>query len=61
MPRKRQRPEDIVAKLRQIDALSAQGATIADALRSIGVTEVTYRKWQSEYGGLVRVLGPAPE
>jgi transposase-like protein len=61
MPRKRQRPEDIVAKLRQVDALTSQGVSVADALRSIGLTQVTYRKWQSEYGGLVRVLGPAPE
>ena len=61
MPRKRQRPEDIVAKLRQVDALTSQGVSVADALRSIGLTQVTYRKWQSEYGGLVRVLSPAPE
>ncbi len=61
MPRKRRRPEDIVAKLQQVDALTSQGVSIADALQTIGVTEVTYRKWQSEYGGLVRVLGPAPE
>src|ERR687886_105249 len=42
MPLKRHKPEEIVAKLRQVDVLLAQGQTVADAIRSIGVTEVTY-------------------
>jgi hypothetical protein len=44
--------EEIVAKLRQVDVLTAQGRTVAEAIRSIGVTEVTYYRWRSEYGGL---------
>jgi transposase-like protein len=52
MPRKRHTPEEIVAKLRQVDVLASQGQTVADAVRSIGVTEVTYYRWRSEYGGL---------
>ncbi len=42
MSRKRHKPEEIVAKLRQVDVLLAQGQTVADAIRSIAVTEVTY-------------------
>jgi putative transposase len=42
MARKRHKPEEIVAKLRQVDVLTSQGMPIADAIRSIGVTEVTY-------------------
>ena len=61
MPRKRHGPEDIIVKLRQIDALTSQGQNVAEALRLIGLTETTYRRWRSEYGGLVRMLGPAPE
>ena len=34
--------EEIVAKLRQVDVLMAQGRQVADAVRAIGVTEVTY-------------------
>src|SRR5256885_8727191 len=49
---KRHKPEEVVAKLRQVDVLSSQGAPIADAIRSIGVTEVTYYRWRNEYGGL---------
>jgi transposase-like protein len=52
MSRKRHKPEEIVAKLRQMDVLTSQGQTVADAVRSIGVTEVTYYRWRQEYGGL---------
>ena len=52
MPRERHKPEEIVAKLRQVDVLVSQGQTVADAVRSIGVTEVTYYRWRQEYGGL---------
>src|SRR5262245_15770032 len=49
---KKHKPEEIVAKLRQVDVLISQGTPIVDAIRSIGVTEVTYYRWRSEYGGL---------
>ena len=52
MTRKRHRPEEIVAKLRQVDVLVSQGRSVADAIRSIGVTEVTYYRWRQEFGGL---------
>ncbi len=52
MARKRYRPEEIVAKLRQVDVLVSQGQSVADAVRSIGVTDVTYYRWRSEFGGL---------
>jgi putative transposase len=41
MPRKRHTAEEIVAKLRQVDVLTAQGWPVAEAVRAIGVTEVT--------------------
>ena len=52
MARKRHTAEDIVSKLRQVDVLSSQGRPIADVIRAIGVTEVTYYRWRNEYGGL---------
>jgi hypothetical protein len=42
MPRKRYKAEEIVSKLRQVDVLVAQGNKVPDAVRSIGVTQVTY-------------------
>ena len=52
MPKKRYTPEEIVAKLRQVDVLVSQSQNIADAIRQIGVSEVTYYRWRQEYGGL---------
>lgn len=52
MPRKRYTPEEIVAKLRQVEVMTAQGGSIADAVKSIGVTEVSYYRWRKEFGGL---------
>ena len=52
MPRKRHKPEEIVAKLRRVDVLVSQGQSVADAVRGIGVTEVTYYRWRQEFGGL---------
>ena len=52
MPRKHHKPEEIVVKLRQVDVLVSQGQNIADAIRQIGVSEVTYYRWRQEFGGL---------
>jgi len=52
MGKKRHTAEEIVAKLRQVDVLMAQGRPVADAVRAVGVTEVTYYRWRNEYGGL---------
>ena len=52
MPRKRYKPEEIIAKLRQVDVLVSQGATMADAIRQVGVSEVTFYRWRQEFGGL---------
>src|SRR5947207_567017 len=52
MPRKSYEPEEIVAKLRQVDVLISQGQSVGEAIRSIGVSEVTYYRWRQEFGGL---------
>jgi putative transposase len=52
MARKRSTPEEIVSKLRQVEVLAAQGKPVVEAVRAIGVTEPTYYRWRSEYGGL---------
>ena len=50
--RKEHRPEEILAKLRQVEGLTGQGSPVADAIRAIGVTEATYYRWRQEFGGL---------
>ena len=52
MARKTYKPEEIVAKLRQVDVLVSQGRPVAEAVRSIGVTQFTYYRCRREYGGL---------
>ncbi len=42
MPQKKHKPEEIVVKLRQVDVLVSQGQSVAEAVRSIGVTPFTY-------------------
>jgi len=52
MGQKHHKPEEIVAKLRQVEVLTGQGKPVADAVRAIGVTEATHYRWRSEHGGL---------
>ena len=51
MARKRYQPEEIVAKLRQVDVVMSQGQSTAEAIRQIGVSEVTYCRWRQELAG----------
>jgi putative transposase len=52
MGSKRFKPEEIVAKLRQVEVLTVQGKSIAEASRAIGVSEQTYFRWRAEYGSM---------
>ena len=49
MPKKIDKPEEVVAELHQVDVLVSQGQTTAD---TIGLTEVTYYRPRKEFGGL---------
>ena len=52
MARKRHTPEQVINKLREAEVVLAQGRTVAEASRQIGVTEQTFYRWRNEYGGL---------
>ena len=52
MARKRYKPEEVIAKLREAEVLLSQGQTTSQAVRSLGITEQTYYRWRKEYGGL---------
>ena len=54
MAGKRDKPEEIVTKLRQVEVLQGQGMVVADAVRQIGVTQQTYYRWRKLYGGMDR-------
>ena len=51
---KREKPEDIIVKLRQVEVLQGQGKSVSEAVRQIGVTVQTYYRWRKEYGGMSR-------
>ena len=52
MPKKTFTPEQILAKLRQIEVLVGQGKTVLLACKDAGITDQTYYRWRREYGGL---------
>jgi transposase len=54
MKKKKHTPEQIVTKLRKVEALTAEGATIAEAAKQIGVSEQTVYRWKNQYGGMNR-------
>ena len=49
---KRNKPEEIVMMLRQVEVLVGQGRKRIDAIRDIGVVEQTYYRWRKQYGGM---------
>ena len=52
MPRKGHRPEEIIAKLREADVLLGQGKKVAEVVKALGVSEVTYYRWRRENAGM---------
>ena len=52
MRKKRYRPEEIISKLREADILLGQGHTVAQVIKSIEISDVTYYRWRKEYGGM---------
>ncbi|KAB2684790.1 MULTISPECIES: IS3 family transposase [Hyphomicrobiales] len=54
MANKRHKPDEIVTKLRQVEVLRGQGMAMADAVRQIGVSELTFYRWRKQYGGMSR-------
>ena len=50
--RKRHSPEQIIAKLRESDAMLASGASIGQVCQKLEVSEQTYHRWRNQYGGM---------
>ena len=54
MKKTRHSPNQIITKLRKVEAARVEGRSVADAVRDIGVTEQTYYRWKREYGSMDR-------
>ena len=52
MPRLRHTVEQILAKLREAEVTLSKGHPVAQVCRTLGITEQTYYRWRTEYGGL---------
>ena len=52
MARRRHTPEQVINKLREAEVAIADGSTVAEAVRRIGVTQQTFYRWRTEYGDL---------
>jgi len=52
MRRKRHSPEQVIAKLRDADVALSQGATIAEVCKKLEVSEQTYHRWRTQFGGM---------
>ena len=52
MPSKRYSPEDILSRLREADILISQGKTVSETIRILGISDVSYYRWRTEYGGM---------
>jgi transposase-like protein len=52
MAKKRYRPEEIIAKLREAEVLLAQGRKVSEVVKAIGIHEITYYRWRKEFGGM---------
>jgi len=52
MGRQRYTPEQIIGKLREVEVALAKGQTVVHMCRTLGITEQTYYRWRTEYGGL---------
>ena len=50
--RRRHKPEEIVATQHRVDMTTGRGQSVADAIRALGVSSVTYYRWRREFGGL---------
>ena len=52
MTRKQYTPEQIVTLLREVEAGQAQGKTVEDVCRALGVADSSYHRWKAQYGGM---------
>ena len=50
--RRRFTPEQIIGKLREAEVALAQGQTVGQICRTLGIAEQTFYRWRREYGGL---------
>ena len=61
MAKRKHTPEQVINKLREAEVAIAEGSTVAEASRRIGVTQQAFYRWRTEYGGPQDRPGQTPE
>ena len=52
MKRRRHTPEQVIRKLREAERLLGEGKTIAEAAKELEISEQTFHRWRTQYGGM---------
>lgn len=52
MKKTRHTPEQIIRMLRQAEAKLSAGFTISEIARELGISEATFHRWKTRYGGM---------
>jgi transposase-like protein len=52
MKRVHHSPEQIVKKLREVEAGLSLGKTLEELCKQLGIAESTYHRWRNQYGGI---------
>jgi putative transposase len=52
MKRKQYTPEQIVKLLREVEAGQAQGKSVEEMCRTLGIADSSYHRWKAQYGGM---------
>jgi transposase-like protein len=45
-------PEQIVRYLREAEGKLANGSTVPEVARELGISEATFHRWRKQYGGM---------
>ena len=54
--KKRHSAEQIVSKLRQADVALGKGMKVPEVCRELGISQQTYYRWRTKYGGMDPVM-----
>ncbi len=52
MKGKKHKPEQIIRKLREADAMLAADKSIGQVTQALEISEQTYYRWRNQYGGM---------
>jgi putative transposase len=52
MKKKQYTPEQIVKLLREVEAGQAQGRSVEEMCRTLGIADSSYHRWKNQYGGM---------